>query len=116
MNNEILIDKRGTHENRSNKISDIVWDELKKFIETFPTQISHYRSNEISQKYFQNTNLNLKKIHKSFINFYFDKYRTNLKLSYTTFVKHYNFHINIGFKHPRSDLCDFHFRIEQIVY
>jgi hypothetical protein len=106
-------DMRGKHNNRVNKLNNSFSILFENFLNTFPKVKSHYTSS--NKLYFENQELNINILFKEF-NKFIVRENLNFKLdfSYQKFRIHFNENFNIGFKHPRTDLCDLHFKFEQI--
>jgi hypothetical protein len=97
-------DRRGKHETRPNKIPDVIRNDIKDHINSFPRVESHYcRKN--SQKEYLEANLNLSKM--------YDMYKEkcsndNLFPAKFWIYNHiFNSEFNIAFHKPLKDLCDF---------
>jgi hypothetical protein len=112
-NSESLNDNRGKHYNRKNSISETILNDIKEFVNLMHKHESHYIK-DCDKLYFENRALTLTEIYKEFQKYSNQKYNTPLSLSYPTFHKIFNEKIGIKFRKPRTDLCDFHFNVEQI--
>ena len=107
---------------RSSKASHKKWirltDEVKELINAYclsiPRSESHYRREQSSLQYFENTKLTMKKLYELFLEFYPAKTgRAEILLTQTTYDKYFNFNPNFSFSKPRTDVCDFCFENKQ---
>jgi len=78
-----------------------------------PKHESHYKK-DCDELYFENSLHTLTEIYEEFQKYSYEKYNTPLSLSYPTFHRIFNEKIGIKLRKPRTDLCDFHFKVEQI--
>lgn len=101
-----LTDERGKHE-KKHKIPAKVWTLVRQHLESIPHKQSHYKLKRTNLKYFQNPNLTIKSLYESFLEFYEEKEKTPLKLSYKTYQKFFRQHCDFSFRRPRVDVCDF---------
>lgn len=99
INGESLDDRRGFNEKE--KINKLVWDTLKIHIEKIPKVTSHYSAEKSQRLYFENPEITMTFLYKSFIELLDDK------ISYRRFSEHFNSNYNIGFSLPKSDICNF---------
>jgi hypothetical protein len=97
--NECLKDKRGSHENRPNKVSDEVRDLVKAHIESFPSQESHY-SRVKNKLLCLAPNLTVNKMAIMFN----EKHPEN-KVNVHFYRDTFNSEFNLRFGAPRSDTC-----------
>lgn len=100
-------EKRGTHANRPLKINDEVWEMAKSHLATIPSRESHYSRNKSKKRYFENPNLNTKKLYDDFVNYYRLNTGKPLKLHYKTYHQFFLHKMNYGFIVPRTDMCDY---------
>lgn len=101
-----MCDKRGKHSNRPRKIPEKVYDMIKEHWSKIPNKKSHY--GRVSQrKYFENPDLNVKKLYKSFQQYYFEHTKTPLKMKYNTYHRYFRENSSYSFRQPRTDVCDF---------
>jgi hypothetical protein len=85
---------------------------LEKFLNNFPKVRSHYTSS--NKFYFENRDLNITILFNEFKKFIVSENLSfELVLTYETFRTFFIDNYNISFKHPRSDVCDLHFKFEQ---
>lgn len=103
---EKVEEKRGKHNNRPNKISQNVYDLIQEHWATFPSKSSHYGPVS-NKKYFENSDLNVEKLYRSFKEFYFDQTKTTLNMSYNTYHRYFRQNSIYLFRQPRTDVCDF---------
>lgn len=97
------VDKRGKHVPR-NKISDEKIKHIKKHIESFPKATSHYsRTKNPDTKYLE-SNLDIKKMYKLYVDLCKEEGIDPVKESYYRHIFVTQF--NLTFKAPRSDTCN----------
>ena len=109
LQNKNLNDLRGRTRVIIPKINQELFNE---FINLIPKVPSHYTP---SQKfYFSNRDLNLTKLFEKYKLFLQGK-SLDFKLSYTTFTNYFKNNCNIKFKHHRTDVCDFCYKMENTV-
>lgn len=102
-----FIEKRGTHANRPHKLDSNIHDLLKSHLETIPSKKSHYSQHKSELKYFENPELNIKKLYELFIEYYKGKAGTNLKMKYKTYFQYFKSLRSYSFRNPKTDVCDF---------
>jgi hypothetical protein len=99
------------HCNGKNSISETFMNDIKEFVNLMPKHESNYKKD--CDKLFWKF-CSLTEIYKEFQKYSHEKYNTTLSLSYSTFQQIFNEKIGVKFIEPRTDLCDFHFKVEQI--
>jgi hypothetical protein len=109
--NSSLHDKRGRHNKRYNKIDPKIWADILDFISSLPKQKSHYQNTE--KEYFLNPELTMKKIFYLFCETYFIANGKEFKLSYESLRIFFKHNVNISFRSPRKDVCNFCFKVSQ---
>jgi len=97
INGESVCDNRGKNSNK-NKIPQEIWNLLHSMLSEMRTTNSHYKTKSMDLKYFEDTDLNMKKLYKVFLSFYKDETQNDLKLEYSTFAKYFNLNCNYSFK------------------
>ncbi len=108
-----MFDQRGQKSPKSHRINPEIWSKLHEWIQTLPLYKSHYNYERTDRLYFEDRNLNITKLHKDFLSHMLKITGKPINLSFVTFFKYYKINFNIGFKSPRSDICDFCFEILQ---
>nr|CAH7763422.1 unnamed protein product [Callosobruchus chinensis] len=96
-----LIDYRGKHVNRPNKMTEIDIEKICQHIRSFPLQENHYSRNESSRQCLS-PDLNLKKMHRLFVEKYPDS-----NISERTYTDIFKSKFNLRFGIPRSDTCGY---------
>lgn len=100
---ESICDNRGKQQNRK-KIPDIIWQKLHEFINKIPKVESHYCIEKSEKEYFDDPSLNVTLLFEGFIQVLKEE---NLKtISYRSFSDYFNINFNIGFRYPRTDVCN----------
>lgn len=103
---------RGTSDNScKNRIDSSVWDICNEYLDKLPKTPSHYTLS--SKMYFENRDLNMTQLFLEFTKYFEKTTKNKLILDYETFRRYLKNNYNLGFKHPRTDLCDLHFKFEQ---
>ena len=92
-------DKRGTHHNRPNKMSNDTESAVLDHIKSFRGRKSHYALGD-TRKLYLSEELNVSKMHK----LYKEKYPNN-PVSYELYRRIVTTKFNIGFGYPRKDTC-----------
>ncbi len=90
-----------------NKINESIWESLKLFLTLISSKTSRYNNERSKKRYFDDPELNIKKIYKLFLNYYENEYKIRLTFSYETFYKYFNKYCNYAFRTPRIDRCDY---------
>lgn len=109
-------DLRGRHNNRPNKISQDIVDQIHNHILSFPKYKSHYSRNDNLSKYYLSPLLNVAKLHMLYLEKHEPiQYRIlqengtneNFKpvVQYEFFRKYFTENFNITFGSPKSDTC-----------
>lgn len=106
-NGDTFEERRGKHENRPHKVNDDVWELMKSHVHSFPYKKSHYCQHKSSLNYFNNPNLNVKKLYKSFEIYYKQKTGKTLTIGYNWYFKTFKEKCNFSFRQPKTDVCDF---------
>ncbi|KAL4142128.1 hypothetical protein QTP88_004645 [Uroleucon formosanum] len=108
------VDKRGKHNNRSNKKSDIVMFQIESHIESFPARQSHYSRSKNENVKYLTPDLNITKMYELYMLKYEpdtwksiqDKFEgVKPIVSYDLYRKHFLTNYNLSFGYPRSDTC-----------
>lgn len=99
-------EKRGTHDNRPNKINDSVWKLIEDHWSSLPNTPSHYCSKKSKRLYFDNTDLTITSLFEMFQKFYKDKTNTNLKMKRNTYAQYFRKKSIYAIRKPRTDTCD----------
>lgn len=99
-------ENRGSHTNRPHKLKYDVLDLLKAHLTSIPSKKSHYSIHKSQMNYFENSELNIKKLFLLFQEFYEENTGENLKMAYKTYFKYFK-SLNFGFSVPKTDVCDF---------
>ncbi|XP_046471097.1 uncharacterized protein [Neodiprion pinetum] len=102
----VATEKRGKQPNPA-KISNVVWSLVKEHWSTFPNKKSHYGSSKTERKYFENPDLNVKKMFHAFQEYYFDKTGKQLSLKYPTYHRYFRENSDYSFRQRKTDVCDF---------
>jgi hypothetical protein len=102
----VFIDKRG-FQPKVNKINESIWESLKLILTLIPSKTSHYNNERSKKRYFDDPELNIKKLYELFLNYYEKEYKIRLTFSYETFYKYFNKYCNYAFRTPRIDRCDY---------
>lgn len=100
-------DKRGLHKNRPHKINTDIWTMVKTHWNLFPWKTSHYGQKKTQRKYFDNPDLNVVKLYRSFQQHYFEERGESLKMRYETYHRFFRENSPYAFRKPRTDTCDF---------
>jgi hypothetical protein len=104
-------DQRGKHIIRPNKLSDRFSQFFDEFLSKIPKVKSHYTQS--NKSYFENTDLNLTILFTQFQSYIKTKSLDfEFVMSYDFFRKFFHENYNLGFKHPRTDVCDFHYEYD----
>lgn len=105
-------ERRGTHANRPHKLEDQVVELMASHLHSIPHKKSHYCQHKTETKYFDNPNLNVKKLHELFRVYYQEKTGNRLKMQYKTYFRYFRERHHFSFRHPKTDVCDFCVRCE----
>ena len=100
-----MVDRRGKHKNKPNKISHDIYEYALKHLYILPNKKSHYTNSTLC--YFENCDLTIKKICELFKKYYFDETGVELKMAYNTYRQWFSINSPIRIKEPRTDTCDF---------
>jgi hypothetical protein len=104
-------DQRGNHIIRPNKLSDRFSQFFYEFLSKIPKVKSHYTQS--NKSYFENTDLNLTILFTQFQSYIKTKSLDfEFEMSYDFFRKFFHENYNLGFKHPRTDVCDLHYEYD----
>ncbi len=76
---EPISENRGKHNNRPRTIKPEIWTMAKEHLSLIPSSKSHYAYNKTNHRYFQNQNLNQKKLYKFFCTYYKKMMKTNAR-------------------------------------
>ncbi|KAJ8674915.1 hypothetical protein QAD02_010701 [Eretmocerus hayati] len=111
-NNIPLKDFRGNHDGRKVKLSDELKLLIQEHCESMDHSTSHYTSSSL--KYFDDPELNLKKLYESFLEHH-EKVtnRSEIPIDLSTYSKHFNHNLNFSFSLPRTDVCNDCFESEK---
>ncbi|XP_069697133.1 uncharacterized protein [Periplaneta americana] len=96
-------DKRGKHSNRLHKITMEIWEMVQSHWDLFP---SHYCQGRSHRKYFDNPDLNVAKLFKSFQTYFLTERNQVLQMKYKTYHKYFRENSSYSFRKPTSDACD----------
>ena len=106
-------DKRGTHQNRANKLSENVIQQIDEHIRSFPKRRSHYGRIDNDKKYYLSSELNISKMHS----LYLEKFEPDMYLllsgghtihpivKYDFYANYFNQNFKMSFGRPRVDTC-----------
>ncbi|VEN57276.1 unnamed protein product [Callosobruchus maculatus] len=92
-------DRRGTHQNRPNKMPREVEDLIVQHIQSFKARQSHYSRRKNPDRVYLPETLSIKKMFKMFL----EKY--NIAITYKAYWTIFTRKFNISFGLPRSDTC-----------
>lgn len=106
-NDEQICDRRGKHSNRPNKIDINIWKMVEDHWATIPNRPSHYSLNKTKKLYFENPDLNIKKLFNLFKEYFFVNTGEDLKMEYRTYHKFFRVSSPYAFRRPRTDVCDY---------
>lgn len=96
-------DRRGKH-TPGNKIPDETIEHIKKHINSFPKATSHYSREKNPDTKYLESNLDIKKMYKLYVDLCKEEGIDPVKESYYRHIFVTRF--NLGFKPPRSDTCN----------
>lgn len=108
------VDKRGKHNNRSNKKSDIVMFQIESHIESFPARQSHYSRSKNENVKYLTPDLNITTMYELYMLKYEPDTWKSIQdkiegvkpiVSYDLYRKHFLTNYNLSFGYPRSDTC-----------
>lgn len=102
---EPIEDKRGKHGNHK-KIEPDVYSLALDHLKSIPNKPAHYSYVKSNRLYFQNPDLNIKKIFTLFQDYFKEHTGNNLQMKYKTYFKFFR-ETNFDFKVPKTDTCDF---------
>lgn len=85
-------------------MNDDVWELIKSHVNSFPHKKSHYCQHKSSLNYFNNLNLNVKKLYKSFKMYYEQKIGKTLTVEYNWYFKAFREKCNFSFRQPKTDV------------
>ncbi|XP_063220830.1 uncharacterized protein LOC134530141 [Bacillus rossius redtenbacheri] len=105
--NPVFKENRGKHTERPNKLSRDVWTKVEEHWAKFPSKQSHYSRGHTERKYFENPDLNVKKMFIAFQQYYFDSTGKTLTMKYSTYHRYFRENSPYCFRQPRTDVCDF---------
>ncbi|XP_043483482.1 uncharacterized protein LOC122511964 [Leptopilina heterotoma] len=113
-NHESCNDKRGRHGNNSIRLTEDVKQLIQEHCNSIPHSELHYRREETSLKYFENSELNLKKLYFLFLDYYAAiTGNKNPPIDENTYGQYFNYNVNFTFSKPRTDVCNTCFEFEQ---
>lgn len=116
-------DMRGKHANRPNMIPENILHQIDSHIKSFPKRSSHYSRTKNENKYYLSPELNMKKMHK----LYLEKYEPDIyeaiqndqqvkpQVTYDYFCRHFVTNYNYSFGKPRSDTCQTCDRLDNLL-
>lgn len=105
--NPVIKENRGKHSSRPNKLSEDIWAKIEEHWSLFPNKESHYCRSHTRRKYFENPDLNVKKLFTAFQQHYFDTAGKTLTMKYSTYHRYFRENSPYSFRQPRTDVCDF---------
>lgn len=101
----LLADQRGKHNNRPERIKEVIKDSVRNHIIMFPVVPSHYVRKD-SKKMYLEEGLNIKKMYRLYTD-----YCTDAQIIERATIRQYrdifNEEFNISFFKPKKDQCDF---------
>lgn len=100
-------DMRGKHSNRPHKIKNMVWKMVDEHWASIPSSQSHYSLNKTKKLYYDNPDLNVKKLFELFKEYFKEKTGEDLQMKYETYHRYFRTNSQYAFRQPRSDVCDF---------
>ncbi len=103
---EPISKNRGKHKNRPRTIKPDIWTMANEHLSLIPSSKSRYAYNKTNRQYFQNTNLNQKKLYKLFCTYYKKKMKTNAVPMWSVSYRRFFQKQGSSFKKPRTDVCD----------
>lgn len=106
-------DRRGTHQNRANKVSMEVTAQVRDHILSFPRYKSHYSRKDNLHKYYLSSLLSIAKMHELYLQKYepvqhslfLQNKKINPIVKYEYFRKYFTENFKISFGKPKSDTC-----------
>ena len=102
-----VLDDRGKHATRPNKVDADAWTLLHVYCaECIPHAPSHYSHTKTDRQYFLNPDLSMKKLYKGFVDYYGAVTGKDLRLAFNTFERHFVTREPYGFRLPRTDVCN----------
>lgn len=109
----VLMDKRGKHGNRPNKIPDNIINQIDEHIQSFPAQVSHYSRNKNVNVRYLSPDLSIQQMHRLYLKKYetevFSKIETGEEskptVSYDFYNRHFNQNYKLSFGTPKTDTC-----------
>ncbi|KAJ4429320.1 hypothetical protein ANN_26324 [Periplaneta americana] len=104
---ETFEEKRGSHENRPNKLNNNIWDLLQSHLQSISHTKSHYCQHKSNFEYFDNSDLNIKILFELLCDYYKEKIGDKLNMKYKTYFKYFKQNCNFHFRKPKTDVCDF---------
>lgn len=79
---------------------------MGEHLKTIPYDESHYCKDKTNVLYFDNSMLNVKTLFEMSKEFYKEKTKSNLKMSYQTYHQ-YQSKFSYTVRKPKTDVCDF---------
>nr|CAI5833841.1 unnamed protein product [Callosobruchus analis] len=111
----VPVDARGLHQNRPNKIKEVVLQQIAEHINSFPKYVSHYsRKDNVKHKYrYLSLNLSVAKMHTLYLQKYEpeqyallqDNKPANPKVKYDFYRKYFVENFKLSFGTPQSVTC-----------
>lgn len=99
-------DLRGRHNARSHRIEEEVVNFVKRHIESFPAEESHYSRNKNPHKLFLSPMLSISKMYRLYLQKLEEERKPqNYKVKKCTYAKIFSTCYNYSFGAPRSDTC-----------
>ena len=97
-------DKRGTHLNRKNRISQKTYESIKEHIESVPKFTSHYGRKKNPEKVYLDHDLSISSLYKDYYVLWCEQ-KGIKPASENIYRRVFSTQYNIGFKLPKSDTC-----------
>nr|CAH7733297.1 unnamed protein product [Callosobruchus chinensis] len=99
-------DERGCHSNRPHKLDETVVNCITNHILKFPSEASHYSRNHNPHRKYLSPVLNISIMYKLYLQECDEEDRPKyFKCSYKSYNNIFSTKFNLGFGHPKSDIC-----------
>ena len=103
----LIIDLRGKHETRPQKIKSDIWDLIRKHLKKFPSIKSHYAREKSNSRFFLNPFLNVIILFTSFKDYYKEQTRKTLNISYQNYYE-LSKSCKYSFSLPKTYVCEYY--------